>query len=78
MSANGWLQFFVYSIVLLLTVKPAGCQLGVGGDAFAQIRLKRDDLVGAGWPRLVSRRFEASFDVAADGLAIQPRLPGDG
>src|ERR1700721_740700 len=27
MSANGWLQFFVYSIVLLLTVKPVGLYL---------------------------------------------------
>jgi K+-transporting ATPase ATPase A chain len=28
MSANGWLQFVVYSVVLLLTVKPVGLYLG--------------------------------------------------
>ena len=60
-----------------LAVQPAGRQLGIGCHALAQVRLKRSDPVGARRPRLVSRRLKASLDVAPDGLAIQPRLPGD-
>ena len=61
-----------------LAVQAAGCQLRIGGHTLAQIRLERRDLVGAIWPRLIGRRLQAPLDVAADRLAIQPRLPGDG
>jgi K+-transporting ATPase A subunit len=40
MSANGWLQFAIYSLVLLLTVRPVGVYLArvLEGDAPGSIR----------------------------------------
>lgn len=61
-----------------LTMQTAGRQFGIGRHALAQVGLERHDLTDARWPRCVGRWFETTLDVAADGLAIQARLPGNG